>query len=289
VRRTVPLPPETAAGTARGPGGTRIAWRAYGEGEPVLMIMGLMGSGRAWFRLLPHIAERRRAVVVDNRGTGDSERPFGLWTMRDLAGDAIAAMDAAGLDSAHVIGASMGGMIAQHVGVDHPERVRSLVLACTHAGGRSPGGTPWRMLASTALRPMIGLERTFPLVAPLLYSERARADRERMAGDLDMRVQDATPLQTWPGQIAAIVRHDVRDRVGRLDLPVLVLHGEEDRLVPPEAGRRLAELIPGARFELIPGAGHVMTTDAEREVAGAITGFLDEVERAGNRRAAASR
>jgi 3-oxoadipate enol-lactonase len=175
------------------------------------------------------------------------------------------------------------------VAVDHPERVRSLVLACTHAGGRSPGGAPWRMFASTALRPVIGLERTFPIVAPLLYSERARADRDRMSADLDMRVQDATPLQTWPGQIAAIARHDLRARLPHLDLPVLVLHGEEDRLIPPEAGRRLADLIPGARFELIPGAGHVMTTDAEREVAGAITGFLDEVERSPEQRAATAR
>ena len=274
----VPLPPESGAGVARGPGGVRIAWRAYGEGEPLLLIMGLMGSGRAWFRLLPHIAERRRAVVVDNRGTGDSARPAGVWTMRELAGDALAVMDSAGLERTHVMGASMGGMVAQHVALDHPERVRSLVLACTHAGGSSPGGVPWRLLASTALRPVMGLERTFPIVAPALYNEHTRAERHRLDADLAMRLQDATPLRTWPAQMAAIVRHDTRERLPALDLPVLVLHGSSDRLIPPDAGRELARLIPGARFELVEGAGHVMTTDAEEEVARAVTGFLDEAE-----------
>ena len=274
--------PVAEAGTAEHDG-VWLAWRAFGEGDPVLLIMGLMGSGRAWFRLLPHLAgpgaaPERRAIAFDNRGTGDSDRPSGLWTMDDLVGDALAVLDAAGVERAHVIGASMGGMIAQHLALDHPGRVRSLVLACTHPG-RQPGGPSWRMLASLALRPAIGPGRTFALVAPVLYSERTRTEqRARLQEDLRMRFEDATPAATARGQIAAIARHDTRSRLGELDMPVLVLHGEEDALIPPAAGRELADRIPGAKLVLIPRCGHVLMTDAEEEVAAAILGFLDECD-----------
>jgi len=274
--------PQTGAGIADHDG-VWLAWHEYGEGDPILMIMGFMGSGRAWYRLLPHLAgpsspSPRRAVTMDNRGTGESDRPLGLWTMDDLAGDALAVMDAAGLESAHVVGASMGGMIAQHLALDHPERVRSLTLACTHPGGQ-PGGLPWRMLASLALRPLFGPERTFPLVAPLLYSERTRTrHRDRLAEDLYMRFQDSTPAGTAPAQAAAIFGHDTRARLRELSMPVLVVHGAEDALVPPSAAEELARLIPDARLEIIPRCGHILTTDAEEESAAAILGFLGSLE-----------
>ena len=272
------------AGVTRGSDGVRIAWRSYGEGEPVVLVMGFMGSGHAWFRLLPHIAAERRAIVLDNRGTGDSDRPLGLWSMGDLAADVLAVLDDAGLERAHVIGASMGGMIVQHLALAHPERLRSLALCCTSArsGGRR-GPPPWRMLASLGLRPVLGPGRTLRLVSPLLYSVRTRHGRpERLAEELALRSADATPLATAPAQFAAIARHDTRSRLSGLSLPVLVLHGDEDQLVPRAAGEELAGLIPGARLELLSGCGHVLTTDCEHEAAGAIGAFLDEVEAQGS-------
>ena len=269
-----------ATGLARTPGGLRIAWRAYGHGEPVALVMGFMGSGHAWFRLLPHIYAGRRAIVLDNRGTGDSDRPLGLWSMDDLAADVLAVLDDAGLERAHVVGASMGGMIVQHLALSHPERLRSLTLCCTsaRAGGRR-GPPPWRMVASLGLRPLLGPGRTMRLVAPLLYSERTRhGNAERLAEEFALRNADATPLATAPGQFAAIARHDTRSRLSELSVPVLVVHGEADQLVPPAAGRELARLVPGAELELLPGCGHVLTTDCEEEAAAAIVGFLDRVE-----------
>jgi len=174
-------PEET--GVARAEGGVRIAWRAYGEGQPVVLVMGFMGSGHAWFRLLPHIAAGRRAILLDNRGTGDSDRPLGLWSMDDLAADVLAVLDDADLERPHVIGASMGGMIVQHLALAHAERLQSLTLCCTSArsGGRR-GPPPWRMIASLGLRPVLGPGRTMRVVSPLLYSERTRhASPERLA------------------------------------------------------------------------------------------------------------
>lgn len=270
-----------SGGLARAPDGVKIAWRSYGQGEPVVLVMGFMGSGHAWFRLLPHVAAARRAIVLDNRGTGDSDRPLGLWSMDDLAGDVLAVLDDAGLDRAHVIGASMGGMIVQHLALDHPERVRSLTLCCTSArsGGRR-GPPPWRMLISLTMRPLLGPGRTMRLVAPMLYSERTRDNPERLSEEVTLRAADATPIATAPAQFAAIARHDTRSRLGRLSLPALVVHGEDDGLVPARAGRELAALIPDARLELLPACGHVLTTDCEHEAAEAIVGFLDGVERA---------
>jgi len=258
-------------------GAAEIAYRAVGPsgGEPVLLIMGLGGSGRMWWRLEPHVAREHRALLIDNRGTGDSDRIRGPISMADLAADAVAVLDAAGVERAHVVGVSMGGMVAQHVGLDHRQRVRSLVLACTTAGGRS-GPPPWRLLLSTALRPVVGPGRTWGLVAPILYAPATLRDqRARLREDLDRRIADATPSATLYAQMGAIRGHDVRARLSELEgIPTLVLHGAADALVPPAAGRYLAERIPGARLRLIPGAGHVMTTDAEEEVASAILEHL---------------
>ncbi|TML30721.1 MAG: alpha/beta fold hydrolase [Actinobacteria bacterium] len=258
-------------------GAVEIAYRAVGPsgGEPVLLIMGLGGSGRMWWRLEPHVAGEHRALLIDNRGTGDSDRIRGPISMADLAADAVAVLDAAGVERAHVVGVSMGGMVAQHIGLDHRQRVRSLVLACTTAGGRS-GPPPWRLLLSTALRPVVGPGRTWGLVAPILYAPATLRDqRARLREDLDRRIADATPSATLYAQMGAIRGHDVRARLSELEgIPTLVLHGAADALVPPAAGRYLAERIPGARLRLIPGAGHVMTTDAEEEVAGAILEHL---------------
>jgi 3-oxoadipate enol-lactonase len=254
-----------------------LHWEEHGRGEPVLMIMGLSGSSRAWFRLLPAVAGAYRTIVFDNRGTGASDPPSGLLTMTDLVDDALAVMDAAGLESAHVVGVSMGGMIAQHLALDHRDRVRSLLLGCTTPGGRRPGERPpWRLLTATALRPVVGITRSFPLIAPLLYSEDTlRHHPERIEPDLEVRLGEATSLRTNVAQMAAIAGHDVRHRLGELaDLPVTVLHGEDDRLVPVERGRELADGIPGARLVTLPRTGHLMTSDAPRQCPAAVLEHL---------------
>jgi pimeloyl-ACP methyl ester carboxylesterase len=244
--------------------------------ETVLMIMGLSASGRMWFRLLPHIVRRHRAIVFDNRGTGGSSPAHRPLTMAQMARDALAVLDATGARTAHVVGASMGGMIAQHVALEHRDRVRSLVLACTTAGGRREPPS-LRLVAASCLRPLIGASRTFPLVAPILYSPRTRDERpERLREDLRLRATDRVRALTPLMQGAAIAGHDTRSRLSELEgLPTVVLHGLDDRLVPPELGRELAQLIPGARLVEIPHAGHLLATDAEQEVATAVLDHLD--------------
>src|SRR3954454_18722595 len=200
--------------------------------------MGLSGSRRGWDRLLPHIVPHAEAISFDNRGTGYSDPVTGPLTMAGLVEDALAVLDAAGHESAHVMGVSMGGMIAQHLALDHRDRVRSLILGCTTAGGRR-GAPPWRMMTATALRPVVGATRTFPIVIPALYAQRTRDEQpERVEADLRIRLADNTDIRTTLAQMAAIARHDTRSRLAELEgLEVTVIHGEEDVLVPAEAGR----------------------------------------------------
>jgi 3-oxoadipate enol-lactonase len=259
-----------------------IAWHERGPaepeapGEPVLMIMGLAASSRLWYRLVPWISRRHRVLLFDNRGTGDSAPVRSRLSMAAMVDDAVAVLDDAGVERAHVIGASMGGMIAQRLALDHPDRVRSLVLACTTPGGRG-GMPPWRMLVASALRPMLGSRRTFPIVAPVLYASKTRREQpDRLRDDLERRMEDNTSALTVYAQMGAIAGHDTRGRLGELaDLPTLVVHGLEDTLIPPDRGRDLAGLIPGARLELIPSCGHILTTDAEQATASAILTHLE--------------
>jgi 3-oxoadipate enol-lactonase len=260
----------------------RISYAVSGPSEAVedpetlLMIMGLGGSGAMWWRLLPHVARRHRAIVFDNRGTGGSARVHKRLTMADMVADALAVLDAAGVQQAHVMGASMGGMIAQQLALDHRDRVRSLVLACTTAGGRREAPN-LRLMAAVLLRPIVGPARTFPLLAPALYSPRTRDERrERLSEDMRIRCSDRVGALTAWMQAAAIVGHDTRSRLHELEgLPTLVVHGLDDRLVSPERGRELARLIPGAELVELPGAGHLLATDAEQELAAAVVDHLE--------------
>ena len=258
------------------------------ESSQTLLMIGGGGSGALWFehgrggagatrRLLPHLARRHRAIVFDNRGNGASSPAHKGLTMADMVDDALAVLDAAGVQKAHVIGASMGGMIAQHLALDHRDRVRSLVLAGTTAGGRREAPN-LRLMAALLLRPLVGESRTFPILAPAFYSQRTRRDeRERLDEDMRIRSSDRVRTRTPFLQAAAIAGHDTRARLHELEgVPTLVVHGLEDRVTSPEHGRELARLIPGAWLVEIPGAGHVLVTDAEDQVA---TTVVDHLER----------
>jgi 3-oxoadipate enol-lactonase len=243
------------------------------DGPPVLLVNGLGASGRSWFRLLPHLEPHARLLVVDNRGTGGSDRVRDRLTMTGMAADLLAVLDAAEVEAAHVVGLSLGGMAAQHLALDHRERVCSLVLGGTTAGGAwVRRGPPWRLVASGALRRWLGPAGSFELLAPALYGPATLLDApERVQEDVAVRQADATPPETFLAQLAAAAGHDVRARLAELEgLPVTVLHGLHDGVIPPDDGRELAAAIPGAKLVMIPGCGHMLTTDVVEVTAWAV-------------------
>jgi 3-oxoadipate enol-lactonase len=250
--------------------GARLYWKQEGSGPPVLLIMGLSYTHDMWFRLLSELSDEYRTIVFDNRGMGRSDVPKGPYPIRLMASDARAVLDAAGVESAHVLGASMGGMIAQELALRYPKRVRSL------------------MLGSTSSRPIFGKWPEFRY-APRDWGGRSREDRERSlrpllyaAGTANERIEEDLQVRckcNWCykgflNQLAGILMWSSYRRLPRIKVPTMVVHGDQDRLVPPANGKVLATRIPGARFELIREAGHIAITDQPRICIELIRGFL---------------
>lgn len=266
--------------------GRWIHYRDLGAGAqdpvPVLLLMGLGGSGRLWWRLEPHLTPSWRLLVPDQRGTGLSDRLLRPLTMRTLVDDALAVLDDAGAARAHVVGISLGGMVAQRLALDHRDRVRSLLLAATASQGRRLAPRlPWREAGIAAARPLLGATETVRRMAPALYGPRTVAERpERIDEDMLERGRDPTPTVTAAAQLAVAVGHDSRARLGELGgLTVTVVHGEADRLIGVEHGRALAAAIPGCESVMIPSAGHLLVTDAEQATARAVAAHLRRANR----------
>jgi 3-oxoadipate enol-lactonase len=212
-----------------------------------------------WFRVLPSLAPRHRIILFDNRGMGRSSVPRGLYSIPRMARDAYIVLGAAGESAAHVVGASMGGMIAQELALRHPEAVRSLLLGCTsHSGlfGRWPDFScvPRSVQWSTATR--IERERS---LRKLLYADTTPLDR--IEEDMEIRCACQWCKKGFVSQLAGILMWSSYRRLPRIRVPTLVVHGDQDRLVPAENGRAVARRIPGAVFRLVPDAGHILTTD----------------------------
>lgn len=263
-------------------GDTHISWDSDGQGTPVLLINGLGSPAAVWYRLAPRLAADHRVLCFDNRGTGASGVPDGVYTVEAMAADAAAVLDAAGVASAHVVGHSMGGLIAQELALSCPARVASLVLAGTHVGlphaaSLGPAGlpdpaVPAALAAGATLPPA---ERMASL-RPLIYAETTPV--ERIQQDEAVRNTQPTSERGFSAQLLGVQPWERLAELGSLQLPTLVLHGDEDRLVPLAHARRLKAAIPTARLHIVAHAGHELFTDQELAAAGAICAFLNDVD-----------
>jgi 3-oxoadipate enol-lactonase len=248
--------------TARS-GDTELYWESTGAGAPVLLVMGLGMTATSWWRSVPVLAERFRVLAFDNRGVGRSGRPPGPYSVGQMADDAVAVLDAAGEQSAHVYGISLGGMIAQEIGLRHGPRVRALVLGATTPGGAGalPADGPTRAFFDR--RAQMPAEEAVWASVPYNYAGATRrAHAQRIADDIAQRLRYPIEPAPYGAQLAAALGHDAGARLGEIAAPTLVVHGVEDRMVPAENGRLLARAIPGAQLLLAPGAAHLYFTDA---------------------------
>jgi 3-oxoadipate enol-lactonase len=235
-------------------GDVRIAYESRGEGEPLLLMHGL-GYGRwGWEPVLDGFADELRVLYYDNRGIGGSDVPAGPYTARQLAEDAIAVLDAAGVERANVVGTSLGGMAAQELALGFPDRVERLVLACTTPGSPSahpmPQQTVELMLSAPGLPPEVALRR-------FVVNALAPGTPEELV-DRIYALRQANPFDPvgWQAQAAAGMGFDALDRVSAIQAPTLVVTGTEDVVVDPRNSELLAERIEGARLERVPG-GHL--------------------------------
>ena len=256
--------------------GTKIYWEEQGEGDPLLLIMGLGSASGLWYRLMPALSERYRAIIFDNRGVGRSDAPSGTYPIETMASDAAAVLDAVGLESAHVLGFSMGGFIAQEFALENPERVSSLILAGTACGGKEGVRAAPEVLTALEARGVKTIEEGFWAMAPYNYDP--STPRARIVGDLAISLRTSLKRECYMAQLLGIVSWvGSHSRLGGIKMPALVIHGENDQLIPPENGRTLARLIPNARLVMLPRAGHKFMTDQPEAAVEAILSFLDDV------------
>ena len=254
--------------------GVKIYWQEHGAGDPLLLIMGLGATLEWWNRLVPVLSARYRTIVYDNRGVGRSDIPPGPYPIPVMAGDAAAVLDAAGIESAHVFGASMGGMIAQELALTHPSRVRSLILGCTACGGTQAVPASRGVAAALSARKTMTREEAMWVMAPYIFDD--GTPRERVAEDIAVRLTATVTNDGYFAQLGGIrAWSGTHDRLGSLTMPTLVVHGETDQLVPAENGRIIAKAIPGSRLVMIPHASHIFFTDQFEATSGAILSFLD--------------
>ncbi|HVN86082.1 MAG TPA: alpha/beta fold hydrolase [Candidatus Binatia bacterium] len=258
-------------------GNLQLAYYVYGRGFPVLMIQGLGGRAADWSTVPTTLASRFQAITFDNRGTGKSDKPDDEYSLEMMADEAIGVLDAvAGADTrAHVVGISMGGMIAQLVALRHPQRVRQLVLLSTAPGG--PHTLPPSAAAMTALIPDLNqppeeiVRRAMnAITAPGFADNHPEVIREIVATAMSA----PTPQFVFARQMAAIMTSDRYDHLPQIAAPTLVVHGDADPLVPYANGEILARRIPGATLHTLRGCGHLAMWEQPRELCAALLEFL---------------
>lgn len=255
--------------------GASLWWEATGphDAPVVVLIMGLAYPSDMWFRIRPSLARTRRVLVLDNRGAGRTGDVVGApYTVELMAADVLAVMDAAGVSRADVVGASMGGLIAQELALTAPARVRSLVLACTHPGISHAVLNP-DALAMLAHRGEMTAGQAAEASIPFNYAP--STPRSRIEEDWAVRLPLATTPTGYLAQAQGTSTWSGLPRIEALQVPTLVLHGALDRLVPPDNGRLLADRIPGAELVLLADANHLFFSDQPERTVEVLTDWLD--------------
>jgi pimeloyl-ACP methyl ester carboxylesterase len=239
--------------------GTELYYERRGEGEPLLLIQGLGGNSLHWGEgFLGGLEEDFELILFDNRGAGRSAPLAGEHTIADLAADALGLLDALEIDSAHVVGISMGGMVAQELALAAPERVRTLTLGCTFPGGPEATMTDMAVVGMLAEAVLSGdQERTLRVGYEVMIAAEYGAQEGAYELYSELAGQYQAPVPVLMAQLSAIMGHDTSERLGQIAAPTLVIHGTEDRLLVAANGELLAKLIPGARLELLEGSGHM--------------------------------
>jgi pimeloyl-ACP methyl ester carboxylesterase len=258
-------------------GDAQIWWDAEGAGEPLLLIQGLGYSSDMWWRLLPELTPAFRVIRFDNRGVGRTGVPAGPYPVPTMAADALAVLDAAGETSAHVMGVSMGGFITQEVVLSAPERVRSLILGCTATGGPEMVAAEPAAMAMVAARASMSAEEAAEVAIPFVYAK--GTPRSVIDEDFAVRLEIPTTAEGYGNQLAGVAAWGASEgigaaRLGVIDVPTLILQGDEDRLVNPANADVLAKAIPGAEVVILEGASHIFFSDQPVASAKAIASFL---------------
>jgi pimeloyl-ACP methyl ester carboxylesterase len=252
-----------------------LAYQLRGKGDPVVMIHGAQGDQSMFNDLAAHFADSYRILTFDQRCSGLSEKPDMDFTIGTLADDTAALMDHVGFAQAHIIGVSMGGMIALEFALRHSQKARSAVLGCTTPGGPKAiriGGAAFTNAYSAT--PMSAEERGRALAEAAFTKSYINRHPEIIPAMIEARRQRPIDPIALNRRLKAALAHDVHDRLDSIKTPALVITGKDDALISWENSRLLAERIPHAQFVLLEPAGHCFWLEQPAQSFEAITKFI---------------
>jgi len=229
----------------------------HGGGEPLVLIMGLRRNVEWWYRQIPTLSKHFRVIAFDNRGAGRTDKPEMDYSIRLFAEDTAALMEALGIDHAHILGISMGGYIAQELAINHPDKVRSLVLGCTSCGGTRAilmdDDDMKRYTANEGLTNEQILRKDMGIFFSDQFIEK---NPDKIDEFIEISLRYYQPVHAFERQFAACLTHDTVDRLNRISVPVSIMAGDDDHLVPSENAFILKELVPHAELSFFPGGRH---------------------------------
>jgi pimeloyl-ACP methyl ester carboxylesterase len=256
-----------------------IAYDVEGSGEPVILIGGYTMVKESWRLQVEELMNDFKVITFDNRGAGETSVPTESFTIADMAADTVGLMDAIGIDSAHIFGVSMGGLIAQILALDYSDRVKKVALGCTTHGGRhavQPEKEVMDALAK-ASDTTISAEEGIRMRVPIVFSERfIQEESERLEEFIQSSVQFMPTPDGAAGQMGALNVFNVKRRLGEIQCPVLVITGSDDRMMPPENSKLLHEGIEGSELYMVNGAGHSFFFEKADEVNRALINFFNK-------------
>jgi 3-oxoadipate enol-lactonase len=246
-------------------GTVRLHWKSVGRGPAVLLVAGRGMTVDGWWTTIPVLARSFRVIVFDHRDTGQSTRVGWPYSVQQMVGDAVAVLDAAGEQRAHVYGISLGSLVAQELALGYPDRVQALVLGASSAGGFAAYMPTSFTRTFFARAGTMSVEEAEWAAVAYTYGEKTRRSHpERIFADVSRRLRSPLEPLAYLHQAAAVGMHDAYRRLNQTVAPTLVVHGEQDVVVPPVNALVLAERIPGAELRLWPDAGHLYIIDEPR-------------------------
>jgi pimeloyl-ACP methyl ester carboxylesterase len=256
--------------------GIQIYYEVHGEGFPLVMVQGLGANLDQWDpRMVRELSKRFMTVMFDNRGAGRTDVSDRKYTMRLFADDTAGLMDSLGISRAHVLGISMGGMIAQELVLNYPQKVEKLVLCSTNCGGvdsiRASNDVIGMLMVD---RSTLSQKEMAKMVIPIILTEDfAKKNPDQVELILQRGLKAPISDEAYKRQLSAISGFSTHDRLSQIKAPTLILVGKKDVLVPPGNGSILAEAIPNAELVYLESSAHTLTEDMD-EVINSVTGFL---------------
>jgi pimeloyl-ACP methyl ester carboxylesterase len=259
--------------------GINIYYEGHGQGEPLVLIQGLGGGHASWFFQTRAFKKHYRVITFDNRGIGKTDKSSDAYTIKTMADDTIGLMDYLGVDKAHILGASLGGMVAQEIAIGYPQRVIKLVLVCTSAGERQVTDIHPQMLRAIGINEgstevdfrSADFVKLMSAIISLAFNKRlyrmlllpiskVSMKSGRVAGHLE--------------QMEAVMGHSTIDRLHLIEAPTLVITGTEDKIMSPHSSEMIASQIPNAKLVKVEGGSHAFFLEMRGRFNKEVLGFL---------------